>query len=36
MNYTSGGLRSRLDVEHDIRQLISRAVMADGKQRTAV
>ena len=30
MKYTSGRVRSRLDVERDIRQLISRAVMADG------
>jgi type I restriction enzyme R subunit len=30
MKYTMGRVRSRLDVERDIRQLISRAVMADG------
>jgi type I restriction enzyme, R subunit len=30
MKYTSGRVRGRLDVEHEIRQLISRAVMADG------
>jgi type I restriction enzyme R subunit len=30
MKYTSGRVRNRLDVERDIRQLISRAVMADG------
>lgn len=30
VKYTSGGGRSRATVEHDIRQLLSRAVMADG------
>lgn len=30
VKYTTGRVRSRLDVERDIRQLISRAVMADG------
>lgn len=30
VKYTSGGGRSRISVERDIRQLLSRAVMADG------
>jgi type I restriction enzyme, R subunit len=30
VKYTLGRVRSRLDIERDIRQLISRAVMADG------
>lgn len=30
VKYTSGGIRSRFDIERDVRQLISRAVMADG------
>lgn len=30
VKYTTGGAKSRYDVEQDIRQLLSRAVMADG------
>ncbi|BAK84650.1 type I restriction endonuclease subunit R [Komagataeibacter medellinensis] len=30
VKYTKGGVRSRFDIERDIRQLLSRAVMSDG------